>query len=274
VPEWLEFILGLAALAIFVIAATHISVWLENRDAKHEKDQDEQREYHQRSRAASAAHSSGNAVVARLESIVEQLDAQHKQHRRQDRKHTFLEIVGVTAAIAAAAFALWLAWTTNRQLVDARLADERQTRAYLFVQGAAPSWDGPSQPSATYWLRNVGRSPAYGINIFVAVKLLPYPCSGATISDIKEPIPLGDIISAGEHVGPRLIPQKLVPIIPKDTALDPLSDKRICVFGVANYTDPLNKSWHTYFCGTYVPAKMPALPNPSWEFPAECNHID
>ena len=133
-PDLVLFILLISGVAVLIVCLVHLSIWIGNREADNEKKQDEERQHKRDKREADANHSPEYALVARLETIADQLDAQHKQDSRRDRKHTFLEVLGITAAIAAAFFALWLASINSAQLYDTRKTNMVQLRAYISAQ--------------------------------------------------------------------------------------------------------------------------------------------
>jgi hypothetical protein len=161
-PAELSFIFGLASVAVLIVCLVHLSGWLGEWSTKQEKQEDEQRQKNRDDRTADRGQPAGNAVVGRLDSLVDQLEAQYQQTSRHDRKNTTLEVVGVTAAIAAAIFALWLATTTSVQLDEGRKTNALQLRAYVFANIVTPLNDfAPGQKIYSVIFANGGETPAY-----------------------------------------------------------------------------------------------------------------
>src|SRR6266567_4034483 len=160
-PPLVLLVLSLAGVSVLIVCLVHLSVRLGNWEADNEKKEDEERQNQREKRAADAGQSAYHAIVARLDTIADQLEAEHKEDRRHDRKRTFLETLGITAAIAAAFFALWLAWTTSEQLYDTRKTNIVQFRGYISaaVAEAPNSFVAPGNYGASAKFINVGATP-------------------------------------------------------------------------------------------------------------------
>lgn len=172
------FLSCLAALAVVILALTHLSVWVGSRETENEKEQDRRRDQENRSRQSNSYQPLAQAISARLESISNQLDAYRVQERHNDRKRTLLEVSGVTAAFAAAGFALWSAWIFQGQLREME-ADHRAwipaqpiiwhprpTIPVLKEAGLKFGADGQMFIWIGFDLENIGHTPAFEMKVF------------------------------------------------------------------------------------------------------------
>ena len=164
------FIITLAALAVLIIGLVHLSVWLGSRESDDEEKQDRRRDHEKEQRSSKSYQSSGDAISARLEAIDDQLYAQGKEQRRHERKRTFLEIIGVTAAIAAAVFAFWSVLIFSGQLTEMR----NEQRAWIKDADITIERLQVQKDQVLVWMTfrytNIGHSPA--IKVWVTPTLL------------------------------------------------------------------------------------------------------
>lgn len=173
-----EFILALAALVILIIGLTNLSVWIGRREPENEKEQDRRRDHENRERYAKPQKTDADAIATRVESLSDQLYAQGKEQARHERKRTLLEVVGVTAAIAAAVFALWSAWIFSGQLEEMQ-NDQRPWVSANTQINAGLTYDiNGANVGALLVLKNTGRSPAKDAAVYFEVYSVPTIGSG------------------------------------------------------------------------------------------------
>jgi hypothetical protein len=129
--EPVSFLVSLAALAVLIVALVHLSGWLGSCETKDEKEQDRRRYQKKRERDDKSYQSHTDAISGSLEAVADEFDSYRKQQRYHDRKTTLLEVSGVTAAFAAAAFALWSAWIFQGQLTEAKRSTIEANRAWI-----------------------------------------------------------------------------------------------------------------------------------------------
>jgi hypothetical protein len=171
------FLLALASLAVLIVALTHLSVWIGDRETKDEEDLDRIRNEEKHSRDSGFHQAPRHALVARLEAISDELYAQTKQLRHHERKRSILEITAVTAAIAAAIFAFWSAWVFAGQLSEMQTERRPWIQLSKFTPLGIDVMEGGVDIRVLPYARNIGHSPAEGV--FTVDKLYP----GLSITD-------------------------------------------------------------------------------------------
>jgi hypothetical protein len=156
------FVLYLAGPAVLIVCLTHLSVWVGSRETEDEKEQDRRRYQKKRQRDDKSRQPHTDAISSRLEAVADEFDSYRKQQRHHDRKNTLLEVSGVTAAFAAAAFALWSVWVFQGQLgaLQRQVRDaEIQEAASISIRNLAVS-GFPDKTVVSFDGVNTGRTRA------------------------------------------------------------------------------------------------------------------
>lgn len=171
----IEFIIALAGMGVLIISLTHVSLWIGYRESQNEKEEDRRRDEEKQERHAKKYQTNADAFLSHFQAFSDQLYAQNKKQARNERKHTLLEVWGITAASAAAAFALWSAWIFQGQLNEMRY----DRRPWAFITDAVIYddlvWDdlGGASIHLRFTVKNAGQSPAE--NTFIAVNIFSGP---------------------------------------------------------------------------------------------------
>jgi hypothetical protein len=163
---------SLAALAVLVIALTHLSVWLGRRETTSDEEQDQRREQ-ERHRSRESYKTATDAIAARLDAITDELYARQRQDQKQERGRTFLSATTIVLAGITAGGALVTAWIFQGQLN----VMQAERRPWIQLSEVAP-WllhvdvgAGFVDIPVELRVKNIGLSPAEGV--FATGKVYP-----------------------------------------------------------------------------------------------------
>lgn len=152
------FIITLAALAVLVVALTHLSVWVGRRQAKHEEEEERYGDHHNRDRHRNLNQASITAITAGVNAIGDELEAQRRQQNHHEKSRASLEKIGVFAAIIAAILAGLSAWIFSGQLEEMR-NEQRPWVSADFGIGGVQWINGEARITLLITLKNSGHSP-------------------------------------------------------------------------------------------------------------------
>ena len=154
-----------------------------------------------------------------------------------------------SGALFVATLMLWI--TTERSLSHARMATERQLRAYVHPDIARMTrLDPEATASAIVRFRNVGQTPAYDFKAWIGIALAKWPTPFSALPNMG---PGG--FGPGRIVGPQVIADYSVAssraLTGEEVEAIRSGASAIYVFGQAAYRDAFGTSRYTNFCAEY-----------------------
>jgi len=128
--------------------------------------------------------------------------------------------------------------TMNKTLKQGADTSERQLRAYFHVEAAQPFQHNSLKPACPMNIKNVGRTPAYGVTIMSKVCVLPYSLLGPILPEYEaDDIDIMGVISPGAILNLVLRPAKAMEIIDLNHIRDDIGIVALFVFGEILYRD-------------------------------------
>ena len=165
--------------------------------------------------------------------------------------HVHGEILGVKYGewlLFAATMGLW--WATWRLVRSAEKTAERQLRAYVLVTNITVSGVATdATPTADIIIRNSGQTPAYDVEVCIAVGLIDYPPTSGPGDDDGEVV--GSVVVLGPQSEFR-VPGQLIGQLSFSQYLAINSGAQaIHIIGEIKYRDAFGIARHTNFSSFY-----------------------
>jgi hypothetical protein len=176
--------------------------------------------------------------------------AGRKSRDWHDRATFAASVVAAVGAVAAASFTGWQAWT-------AKDTENRQLRAYLFIDHGPLSEVAPGKFNADLAIRAAGVTPAYKVKLAATFEIGPYLLNETTLSDRvggnTQDFDYAVIYGADKARNQPISMQ----FLPEATKLLEGDSQRLYLHGNIRYSDIFSDEHQYDFCFVFHPSRDP-----------------